>query len=133
MGLLSYDKLVCVPYSETSLSRILNTLHMRYSQYFNKKMGVKGHLWHGRFFSSILYDKHLYAAVRYVENNPLRADMVSDAKEYLWSSARDHIDVGSDPVISYDNPLDAEIKVWEGILGRELKAKPPGRPWSRKG
>ena len=82
---------VCVPDRETSLSRTFNTLHMRYSQYFNKTQGVKGHLWQGRFFSSILDDRHLHAAVRYVENNPLRAAMATDAKEYQWSSARGHM------------------------------------------
>lgn len=158
---------VCVPDRETSLSRTFNILHMRYSQYFNKKQGVKGHLWQGRFFSSILDDRHLHAAVRYVENNPLHASIATDAKEYQWSSARGHIDVGSDPVLSYDSPLDADIRDWEtylgevdderliegirkngltgrpcgdehfitkvgGILGRELKANRPGRPWPGK-
>ncbi|MFQ5585279.1 MAG: transposase [Thermodesulfobacteriota bacterium] len=107
---------VCVPDRETSLSRTFNTLHMRYSQYFNKKQGVKGHLWQGRFFSSILDEKHLFAAVRYVENNPLRANMVKDAEEYRWSSARGHIESGIDPVLSYDSPLDVDIRDWRRYL-----------------
>ena len=61
---------VCVPEEETSLSKTFNALHMRYSQYLNTKRGKKGHLWQGRFYSSILDERHLYAAVRYVENEP---------------------------------------------------------------
>ena len=159
---------VCVPDSDTSLSRTFNTVHMRYAQYFNKKQGVKGHLWQGRFSSSILDDNHLYAAIRYVENNPLRAAMVAEAKEYQWSSTRGHIEGSSDSLLSYDSPLDTDIKDWEvylreanneslvesirkngltgrpcgddgfiskleDILDRELKSKPRGRPWPRKG
>ena len=140
---------------------------MRYAQYFNKKLGQKGHLWQGRFFSSVLDEQHLYAAVRYVENNPVRAAMVADAKAYQWSSARGHIEDSKDSLLSYDSPLDAEIADWEaylreaddealvknlrkngltgrpcgdegfiskieGMLGRDLKANPPGRPWPKK-
>ena len=64
---------VCVPTKEYSLAKTFNTLHMRYSQYINRKKGAKGHLWQGRFFSCSLDEIHLYAAVRYIENNPVRA------------------------------------------------------------
>jgi putative transposase len=33
---------------------------------------------------------YLYRAIRYVEQNPVRARMVKDAWEYQWSSARVH-------------------------------------------
>jgi putative transposase len=52
---------------------------------------LKGHLWQGRFFSSILDDRYLYAAVRYVENNPVRAGLVKDPWDWGWSSARTHV------------------------------------------
>jgi len=158
---------VCVPSQEASLSRTFNTVHMRYAQYYNKKSGVKGHLWQGRFYSSILDERHLYAAVRYIENNPLRAAMVADTKDYQWSSTKGHMEGLKDPLLSYDSPLDFEIKDWEAylrevddeelvkgirkngltgrpcgdegfiskieaMLGRELKSKPPGRPWPKK-
>lgn len=113
---------VCVPKQEASLSRTFNTVHMRYAQYFNKKLGVKGHLWQGRFFSSILDEKHLYAAVRYVENNPLRTTMVYEAKEYQWSSAKGHIAGCNDSLLSHDSPLDVEIRDWEAYL-REAEDK----------
>jgi putative transposase len=58
---------IAVPMREDSLARTFNTLHMRYSQYFNQKKNMKGHLWQGRFYSSILDERHLYAAIRYIE------------------------------------------------------------------
>ena len=155
--------LVCVPNGEDSLAKAFNTLHMRYSQSFNRKKGLKGHLWQGRFFSCVLDERHLYAAIRYVENNPVRARLTEDPGNYSWSSARGHIYKDDDPVLSRNCHLETEIKDWrryleetdeegvietirknsmtgrpcgddqfinalEKLLGRELRAKPRGRP-----
>ena len=73
--------------SATTLAKVFNTVHMRYSQYFNKKKGVRGHLWQGRFFSCPLDKCHLYEAIRYVELNPIRAGISSHLKDYIWCSA----------------------------------------------
>ena len=67
---------ICVPSNEDSLANTFKITHTTYSQYLNRKDNIKGHLWQGRFFSSILDEKYLYAAVRYVENNPVRAGLV---------------------------------------------------------
>jgi putative transposase len=78
---------VVEPSTETTLAKVFNTVHMRYSQYFNKKKGVRGHLWQGRFFSCPLDKEHLYEAIRYVELNPVRANIVSQIENYEWSSS----------------------------------------------
>lgn len=103
---------VCVPLKDDSLSRTFNTLHMRYSQYFNKKKGAKGHLWQGRFFSCILDERHLHAAIKYIEKNPVRAKIVRSPEEYIWSSARYHVNKEQDPLLDGDCHLEAEIKNW---------------------
>jgi putative transposase len=96
---------------------------MRYSQYFNQKKKVKGHLWQGRFYSCILDERHLYAAIRYVENNPVRAGIVGKPYEYRWSSAKGHIYKDVDPVLSDDCYLINEIDDWLSyILGKEDEA-----------
>ena len=82
---------IVVPRTEDGLARVFNTLHMRYAQYINKRKGVTGHLWQGRFFSCLLDETHLYRAIRYVERNPVRAKMTSEAWGYKWSSASEHI------------------------------------------
>jgi len=107
---------VCVPRDETSIARTLNTLHMRYSQYYNRKKGVTGHLWQGRYYSSILDDRHLYAAIRYVENNPVRAGIVQDPVDYTWSSARGHCGIASDRILSNTCHLCDEIHNWSRYL-----------------
>ena len=63
---------------------------MRYSRMRNFAEGVRGYLFQGRFGSCVLDERHLVAAVRYVERNPVRAEMVSVAWEYSWSSTAYH-------------------------------------------
>jgi putative transposase len=107
---------VCVPRNDNSLARTLNTLHMRYSQYYNRKKGITGHLWQGRYYSSILDDMHLYAAIRYVENNPVRAGIVQEPEGYTWSSARGHCGIVSDEILSDTCHLCDEIDDWSRYL-----------------
>ncbi len=95
--------LVAVPATENGLQRVLKPLHMRYAQYINKERGWKGHLWQGRFFSSPLDNAYLWAAVRYVERNPVRAGMVRRAENYRWSSATAHCGKGTDSLINPDS------------------------------
>lgn len=84
---------IAIPEENTSLARTFNLSHMRYSQYYNKKDDKIGHLWQGRFFSTLLSKDHLYEAVRYVENNPVKAKIVEASEDWEWSSARDHLDI----------------------------------------
>ena len=114
---------VCVPRNDNSLARTLNTLHMRYSQYYNRKKGITGHLWQGRYYSSILDDMHLYAAVRYVENNPVRAGIVQEPEGYAWSSTRGHCGIVSDGILSGTCHLCDEIDDWPRYLRDDESAE----------
>ena len=74
--------LIAVPDSEDGLHRALKPLHTRYAQRINRSRGWHGHVWQGRFFSSPLDEPYLWAALRYVERNPVRARMVRRAETY---------------------------------------------------
>jgi len=87
---------------EDSLAPTFNALHMKYSQHFNRKKKAKGHSWQGRFYSWGLDERHLFAAIRYVENNPVRAEVIDRPEEYRWSSVGGHVNRGSDPILSED-------------------------------
>ena len=73
---------------------------MRYAQRINRQWEWKGHLWQGRFFSSTLDEAYLWAAIRYVERNPVRAKIVRKAQNYPWSSAAAHCGLREDPVLT---------------------------------
>ncbi|MBM4137244.1 MAG: transposase [Nitrospira sp.] len=112
---------IVVPMETDSLAKSFNTLHMRYAQYINMRNKTTGHLWQGRFFSCVLDEKHLYAGIRYVENNPVRARIVKKAEEYQWSSARGHVQGKTDPILSRDCYIVERIRDWTAYL-REKEA-----------
>src|SRR5579863_8089804 len=92
--------LVAVPATEDGLHQVLKPLHMRYAQRVNRLKRWKGHLWQGRFFSSALDEDYLWAAIRYVERNPVRAKIVRKAENYPWSSASAHCGLKDDPTLT---------------------------------
>jgi len=109
---------VCVPRSDDALAKTFNTLHMRYSQYFNNKNERSGHLWQGRFYSCILDEPHTYAAIRYVENNPIRAGLAERAEDYPWSSAGVHVEKNYENTICQKCFLTDEIQDWRVYLSQ---------------
>ena len=79
-----------VPEKEDSMAKVFKYAHMKYSQYYNKKTHGAGHLFQGRFFSSVMDEMHTLACARYIERNPVRAKMVKKPYDYDWSSAKAH-------------------------------------------
>lgn len=71
--------LVAVPRRENSLSRLVMRVHSAYAQDFNRRYRRSGPLWHSRFYSCALGPDHLYAALLYVDRNPVRAGMTGEA------------------------------------------------------
>lgn len=116
---------ILVPKEKSGLPRFFNTMQMRYSQYKNGKTHKKGHLWQGRYFSSLVQDdEYLLRVIRYVEQNPVRAQMVDKAWDYVWSSARTHVGIDKDPIIKtvgYKKILDQLSKktTWREYLTGE--------------
>ena len=94
--------LVAVPAEPNSMERALRHLHMRYAQRINRMKNWKGHVWQGRYFSAALDEPYFWAAIRYVEQNPVRAGLVSRAEDFPWSSARAHSEPTWDPLLSTD-------------------------------
>lgn len=117
-----------VPMKEDSLAKSFNIAHMKYSQFFNKKHNSKGHLWQGRFYSCVLDERHLYAAIRYVERNPVEAGLVKKAWDWKWSSASAHVKghmQGKDTngVTLVDVNKFIEIDNWKDYLKKENEKK----------
>jgi putative transposase len=91
--------LVAVPKRADGLERLLRPLHTRHAQRINRREEWSGHLWQGRYFASALDDAHLWAALRYVDRNPVRARLVRKAENYRWSSAAAHCGLREDGVL----------------------------------
>ncbi len=77
---------------EKPLSKILQGINQSYTIYFNKRYGMVGHLFQGRY-KAILCEKDAYllSLVKYIHLNPIRARVVKNLEEYPWSSHRCYV------------------------------------------
>lgn len=82
--------LIAIPEMEKSFASCFRKAHSQYSYYVNSQHDWRGHLWQCRFHSSPLGPSYLYNAIRYVEQNPVRAGMTLNPWDYRWSSAGFH-------------------------------------------
>jgi putative transposase len=75
------------PEDNESLARTMQSVDMRYAQFYNKKYKRTGGLWEGRYRASLVdTDNYLKSCFRYIELNPVRAKLCVSAAEYRWSS-----------------------------------------------
>ena len=74
---------------EANLSRLMRQINGVYTQTFNRRHGLTGHLFQGRFKAILVdSDSYLLEVCRYVDLNPVRAHMVKRPGAYAWSSYR---------------------------------------------
>jgi putative transposase len=79
--------LVVRPRDDGDLSRWMQWLLTTHVTRYVKYHGHSGHVWQGRFKAfPIQDDEHLVTVARYVERNPLRANLVTRAEDWPWSS-----------------------------------------------
>ena len=67
---------------EDGLRRAFGEAHRRYTNLINTREKWTGYLWHGRFKSYVLDNTHLLIAARYIEMNPVKAQMVRNPEEW---------------------------------------------------
>jgi len=81
--------LLASPHKTDGISKMMQMLGRYYVQYFNYTYKRSGTLWEGRYKASLI-DSEAYALLcyRYIELNPVRANMVQHPSEYPWSSYR---------------------------------------------
>lgn len=81
--------LVCYPRKENDLQKFMQWITLTHTQRWHIKNGTvgTGHLYQGRYKSFLIQkDEHLLTVVRYVERNPLRANLVKKAENWGFSS-----------------------------------------------
>lgn len=98
------------PYADGDLSRWMQWLLTAHVRRYHTYHETSGHIWQGRFKAfPIEQDDHLLTVLRYIEQNPVRANLVARAEDWRWSSAR----------------------AWrESVRGPRVKAGPVARPES---
>ena len=111
--------LISIPTEVPALSQTMRDTLGSYASYFNRKYGLTGRLWQGRFYSTVLDETHYWAALRYVERNPVRAGMVRSAEEYRWSSAAAHCGIRVDSLLATLPVIPGFIDCWGRWLEEE--------------
>ncbi len=81
--------LLVTPDKADSIAKMMQSIGRRYVQYINCSYRRTGSLWEGRFKSSFVQaEEYLLTCMRYIELNPVRANMVNEPSQYRWSSYR---------------------------------------------
>ena len=107
--------LVAVPEATDGLARLLRITHHKYARFINERFGWQGHLWQERFHSFVMDEAHLFAAVRYVELNPVRAGLCAEPYHWPWSSVHAHLFGRPDPVVD-PAPMLMRVPDWTAYL-----------------
>ena len=75
------------PYETGDMSRWMHWLLTTHVVNYHKTRGTSGRVWQGRYKAfPIEQDRHLLTVLRYVERNPVRANLVASAGDWKWSS-----------------------------------------------
>lgn len=129
--------IIAVPRDADGLGRTFRHVHRHYTGYVNARLRVTGHLWQGRFSSVAMDEAHLYAALRYVALNPVRARLVRQPEEWQWSSVKAHF-AGADDHVVRTAPVLERVGDFKAFLAEDFdeaftyaalrKAETLGRP-----
>jgi putative transposase len=88
-----------------NISPLMAGLHRSYSCYHHKLYATSGFLWEGRFkLQPVQKDDSLIVCGRYIERNPVKANIVSESQEYLYSSAAFYC-LARDDRLTVEDPL----------------------------
>ena len=110
--MINHIHLLLTPQYDDSLSKTMQKLSLRYTQYVNQKYERSGRLWECRFHSCLVdREQYLWIVCRYIERNPVRAKVVNEPSEYKWSSAK------ANTALDMEENLTEPI--WQSHLERE--------------
>ena len=97
--------ILATPEKKNSISLMMQYIGRHYVPYINNTYGTSGSIWEGRYKSNIIHDEaYLLTCMRYIELNPVRADMVKSPGAYRWSSYQTNAG-GKDNKLINSHPL----------------------------
>ena len=80
---------VVVDIWDVPLASLINQWKGRSAREANRLLGRRGQFWQQDYFDTLIRDAgHLTRAVRYTDQNPVKAFLAKSAREWQWSSAR---------------------------------------------
>ncbi len=111
--------------SSGKLSAFMKQLNGQYGMYYRKRKGGKGHVFQGRFKSTLIQeDAYMRMVIVYILLNPVRQGIVSDPREYRWSSIKEYYSGEDSPFV--------ENKFIEGMLNSREEMYRLLNEWKQK-
>ena len=93
--------LLATPVTADGLPKMMQAVGRSYVRYFNDQQARSGTLWEGRYRSTLIEtDRYLLACMAYIDLNPVRAGIVREAKDYLWSSHGHYAGLRADKMVT---------------------------------
>lgn len=100
---------LATPFSPHGISHLMQDLGRKYVRAINHIYRRSGTLWEGRYKASLVdSEAYVLTCMRYIELNPVRANMVVHPGEYRWSSYAANGQGQADALIS-PHPLYAQL------------------------
>src|SRR4030043_1394593 len=112
------------PKEEGSLYKMMQGVTLCYTQYINRKYKRTGRLWESRYYSCIVdKERYLWAAARYIEQNPVRVKRVKGVEDYPYYSAGAHVKGIKDELLTKELFQDGQRKEYIELLGMDMSEK----------
>jgi len=106
---------------EEGISRYMNLVLKSYSKYFNTKHKRKGPLWEGRFKSILVEDDEQFLHLtRYIHLNPVSASLVSDPKNWEFSSYKEYTNSAKKRVCDLKGYLNMDPKHYKKFVKDQI-------------
>ncbi len=94
----------------SELPKFMQGILQSYAMYFRKKYDSVGFIFQNRYKSIYIHSEaYLLEAARYIERNPLRAQMTDDLDLYPWSSFHHYASGTADKIIRNTHPSYFEL------------------------
>ena len=91
--------------NDESISQVIKRISSSYVYWYNQKYERCGHLFQERFKSEVVEtDEYFLVVLRYIHQNPVKAGMTKDVRNYLWSSYQEY--TGTPSITNIDLALD---------------------------
>ncbi|MCB1196976.1 MAG: transposase [Deltaproteobacteria bacterium] len=113
--------LIAIPPDENSMSQMMVDVQRAYTRMINFREGWRGCLWHGKYFSCPMDEKHTVETARYIELNPVKAKMVNHFGDYPYSSAGFHLGKCLHDPVMRDPYIDFTAQEWRNFVEDGIK------------
>ncbi len=94
----------------SDLAKFMKSILQVYANQFRRKYRSVGYIFQNRYKSKLIDSEvYLLECCRYIERNPLRANLVTDLLDYPWSSFSYYAMGKEDDIITLSNPMYLEL------------------------